>query len=284
MNKEFLRDIISAYKKNKMAMTGLGIVTLLVICAAAAPLISPYDPYEVNLSNMTAEPSRAHWLGTDELGRDLLTRLIYGARISLIVGIIPALIAETIGGAVGIVSGYFGGRTDSFIMRAADVVLSFPTLLLSLAIMYTLGGGLMNIFIALSLVEWAGTARVVRAQTLSLKSKEFVEAARSIGVSDAVIMARHILPNCIPSIIVLLTLSIPSFILSEASLSFLGMGAQPPTPSWGLIATKGKEFLFSAPWIGIAPGVFILITVLGFNFIGDGLRDALDPMMKEGRE
>jgi ABC-type dipeptide/oligopeptide/nickel transport system permease subunit len=284
MNREFLRDIAEAYKKNKMAMMGLGIVTLLVICALTAPLISPYDPYEVDLSNRTAEPSCAHWLGTDELGRDLLTRLIYGARISLIVGIIPALIAETIGGAVGIISGYFGGRTDSLIMRAADVVLSFPTLLLSLAIMYTLGGGLMNIFIALSLVGWAGTARVVRAQTLSLKSKEFVEAARSIGVSDAVIMARHILPNCIPSIMVLLTLSIPSFILSEASLSFLGMGAQPPTPSWGLIATKGKEFLFSAPWIGIAPGVFILVTVLGFNFIGDGLRDALDPMMKEGRE
>ncbi len=159
----------------------------------------------------------------------------------------------------------------------ADVVLAFPSTLLALAIMYTLSGSLINLFIALSVVGWASTARVVRSLTLSLKEQEYVEAARSIGVRNTVIMLRHILPNCIPTLIVLLTLRIPDYILQEAALSFLGMGAQPPTPSWGLIATKGKEFLFSAPWIGITPGIFILITVLGFNFMGDGVRDALDP-------
>ena len=177
-------------------------------------------------------------------------------------------------------SGYYGGRVDYVLMRLADVVLAFPSLLLALAIMYTLGGSLMNLFIALSLVGWASTARVVRSLALSLKHKEFVEVVRLIGVKDITIMLRHILPNCVPTMIVLLTLSIPNYILQEAGLSFLGMGAQPPTPSWGLIATKGKEYLFSAPWIGIAPGVFILVTVLAFNFLGDGIRDALDPTMK----
>lgn len=275
-----LRDVANAYRKNTTAMIGLVVVFLLVLCAIAAPLLFPYDPYAIDLANKTIAPSAAHWLGTDELGRDLLTRLAYGARISLVIGIVPAVIAQLVGAVVGIASGYYGGRVDYVLMRLADVVLAFPSLLLALAIMYTLGGSLMNLFIALSLVGWASTARVVRSLALSLKHKEFVEAARSIGVKDITIMLRHILPNCVPTMIVLLTLSIPNYILQEAGLSFLGMGAQPPTPSWGLIATKGKEYLFSAPWIGIAPGVFILVTVLAFNFLGDGIRDALDPTMK----
>jgi len=275
-----LRDIADAYRKNRMAAAGLTIVLLLLAGALLAPVISPYDPYAIDFSKVAAAPSKAHWLGTDELGRDLLTRLIYGARISLAIGVVPAVIAQIVGGAVGIISGYFGGRIDYILMRLTDVVLAFPSLLLAMAIMYTLGGSLMNLFIALSFVGWASTARVVRSLALSLRGKEYVEAARSIGVRNAVIMARHILPNCVPTMIVLLTLSIPSYILQEAGLSFLGMGAQPPTPSWGLIAIKGKEYLLSAPWIGIAPGVFILITALGFNFMGDGVRDALDPTMK----
>ncbi len=277
---QIVRDLVNAYGKNRMAIVGLIIVAILLIGAIAAPLISPYDPYKIDFSKVAAPPSAAHWLGTDELGRDLLTRLIYGARISLLIGVVPALIAQFVGAAVGIAAGYYGGKTDYILMRLADVVLAFPSLLLAMAIMYTLGGSLMNLFIALSFVGWASTARVVRSLTLSLRNKEFVEAARSIGVKNSVIMARHILPNCIPTVIVLLTLSIPNYILQEAGLSFLGMGAQPPTPSWGLIAIKGKEFLLSAPWIGVAPGVFILITVLGFNFMGDGVRDALDPTMK----
>lgn len=273
-------DLVNAYKKNRLAMLGLVMVAILTIGALVVPLISPYDPYKINLAMKTTAPSLAHWLGTDELGRDLFTRLVYGARISLMIGIIPALIAQIIGTVVGIVAGYYGRAIDYILMRIADIVLAFPSQLLALAIMYTLSGGLINLFVALSVVGWASTARVVRSLTLSLKNQEFVEAARSIGVQNIVIMIRHILPNCIPTIVVLLTLRIPSYILQEAALSFLGMGAQPPTPSWGLIATKGKEYLFSAPWIGIAPGIFILITVLAFNFMGDGVRDALDPITK----
>ena len=273
-------DLVNAYRKNRLAAFGLAVVVILAVGALAAPLISPYDPYKINLAMKAQAPSFAHWLGTDELGRDLLTRLVYGARVSLLIGIVPALIAQVVGATVGIVSGYYGGAADYLLMRVADVVLAFPSQLLALAIMYSLDGGLINLFIALSIVGWASTARVVRSLTLSLKNQEFVEAARSIGVRNVVVMARHILPNCIPTIVVLLTLRIPNYILQEAALSFLGMGAQPPTPSWGLIATKGKEYLFSAPWIGIAPGAFILITVLAFNFMGDGVRDALDPTMK----
>ncbi|MDR1916331.1 MAG: ABC transporter permease [Synergistaceae bacterium] len=274
-------DLVTAFRRNRMATAGLAIVSLLVVGAVLAPWLSPYDPYAIDLSNKTLAPSASHWLGTDELGRDLLTRLIYGARISLMIGIVPALIAQIVGTSVGVVSGYCGGALDYLLMRIADVVLAFPSQLLALAIMYTLSGSLMNLFIALSVLGWAQTARVVRSLTLSLRGREFVLAARSIGVRNSVIMLRHILPNCIPTIIVLLTMRIPNYILQEASLSFLGIGAQPPTPSWGLIATKGKEYLFSAPWIGIAPGIFILVTVLGFNFMGDAVRDALDPTLKD---
>ncbi|MDL2263512.1 ABC transporter permease [Synergistaceae bacterium OttesenSCG-928-I11] len=271
------RDLVRAYRNNRMATAGLAIVAILALAAIFAPLITPYDPYKLDMANASAAPSLEHPFGTDELGRDLFTRIVYGARISLMIGIVPALIAQIVGAVVGIVSGYYGGIVDHILMCIADVVLAFPSTLLALAIMYTLSGSLVNLFIALSVVGWASTARVVRSLTLSLKEQEYVEAARSIGVRDTIIMLRHILPNCIPTLIVLLTLRIPDYILQEAALSFLGMGAQPPTPSWGLIATKGKEFLFSAPWIGITPGIFILITVLGFNFMGDGVRDALDP-------
>jgi ABC-type dipeptide/oligopeptide/nickel transport system permease subunit len=186
-----------------------------------------------------------------------------------------------VGTFLGLVGGWYGGKTDYAIMRLADIVMAFPSLLLAMVVMYTLGASLFNIFIALAIVGWGGVARVVRSQVLSLREKEFVEACRAVGVRTPVILFRHILPNCLPSLIVLFTLGIPGAILSEASLSFLGVGAQPPTPSWGLIVTSGTEFLFSAPWIAIAPGVFILLTVLAFNFLGDGLRDALDPYMKQ---
>lgn len=277
----FLKDIVTAYRRNRLAMAGAVIVIALVLMAVLAPVLSPYDPYMIDLDVMTQAPSRAHWLGTDQFGRDLLTRILYGTRISLVIGIVPTLLSMSIGTTLGLAGGYYGGKVDMVIMRLCDIVLAFPSLLLAMAIMYTLGATLLNIFIALAAVGWAGTARVVRSQVLSLREKEFVEAARAVGVRSRVIMARHILPNCLPALIVLFTLGIPGAILSEASLSFLGVGAQPPTPSWGLIITSGKEFLFSAPWIAISPGVFILVTVLAFNFMGDGLRDALDPYMKQ---
>lgn len=277
----FLKDLATAYRRNRLAMVGAVVVVALVLMAVLAPVLSPYDPYLIDLDVMTQAPTRAHWLGTDQFGRDLLTRILYGTRISLVIGIVPTLLSMAIGTTLGLMGGYYGGKVDMVIMRLCDIVLAFPSLLLAMAIMYTLGATLLNIFIALAAVGWAGTARVVRSQVLSLREKEFVEAARAVGVRSRVIMARHILPNCLPALIVLFTLGIPGAILSEASLSFLGVGAQPPTPSWGLIITSGKEFLFSAPWIAISPGVFILVTVLAFNFMGDGLRDALDPYMKQ---
>ena len=277
----FLKDLVTAYRRNRLAMAGAAVVLVLFLMAILAPWLTPYDPYAIDLEIMTEAPSWAHWLGTDQFGRDLLTRNLYGTRISLVIGIVPTLLSMAIGTTLGLAGGFYGGKVDMVIMRLCDIVLAFPSLLLAMVVMYTLGATLVNIFIALAAVGWAGTARVVRSQVLSLKEKEFVEAARAVGVKNRVIMVRHILPNCLPALIVLFTLGIPGAILSEASLSFLGVGAQPPTPSWGLIVTSGKEFLFSAPWVAIAPGLFILVTVLAFNFMGDGFRDALDPYMKQ---
>lgn len=273
--------IRSLARQNKLAAFSAVLILLIILIAIFAPLIAPYDHLAQNLAQRLQHPSAAHLLGTDELGRDVLSRLIFGARISLTIGLVPTLISMMIGTALGMCAGFYGGKVDFIIMRMADVMLAFPSLLLAMVVMYTMGGGLINIFIALSLVNWAGTARIVRSQTLSLKEKEYVEAARSIGVKNSVIMLRHILPNCLPSLIVLFTLDIPSAILSEASLSFLGVGAQPPSASWGLMVVRGKKYLFSDPWLSIAPSVAIMIVVLAFNFLGDGLRDVMDPYLKE---
>ncbi|MGX5668328.1 ABC transporter permease [Rhizobium daejeonense] len=277
----FLRDTIRVFRKNKMAMAGLLLVSLLFLVAFFIPIISPHDPYRVALDEQFLPPSSSYWLGTDNFGRDLLTRILYGARISLLVGIVPSFISLMIGAVMGIVSGYYGGKIDFIIMRLADTMIAFPSLLLAMVVMYTLGANLFNIFIALSLVGWAGVARVVRSQTLALKEKEFIEAARAVGTTRAKIMVRHIFPNIVPTLIVLFSLSIPEAIMWESSLSFLGVGVQPPEASWGLLVAKGKEYLFASPLVAIMPGVAILITVLAFNFIGDGLRDALDPYMKD---
>lgn len=277
----FLRDTIRVFRKNKMAMVGLILVSLLFLVAFFIPIISPHDPYRVALDEQFLPPSSSYWLGTDNFGRDLLTRILYGARISLLVGIVPSFISLMIGAVMGIVSGYYGGKIDFIIMRLADTMIAFPSLLLAMVVMYTLGANLFNIFIALSLVGWAGVARVVRSQTLALKEKEFIEAARAVGTTRVKIMVRHIFPNIVPTLIVLFSLSIPEAIMWESSLSFLGVGVQPPEASWGLLVAKGKEYLFASPLVAIMPGVAILITVLAFNFIGDGLRDALDPYMKD---
>lgn len=268
-------------RQNKLAVFSALVIVLIILAAIFAPFVAPYDYLKQSLADRLQHPSAQHWLGTDELGRDVLSRIIYGARISLTIGLIPTLISMAIGTVLGMCAGFYGGKADFIIMRLADVMLAFPSLLLAMVVMYTMGGGLINIFIALSLVNWASTARVVRSQTLSLKEKEYVEAARSIGVKKWTIMFRHILPNCLPSLIVLFTLNIPSAILSEASLSFLGVGAQPPSASWGLMVVRGKKYLFTEPWLSIAPSVAIMIVVMAFNFLGDGLRDVLDPYLKE---
>jgi ABC-type dipeptide/oligopeptide/nickel transport system permease subunit len=268
-------------RKNKLAAVSLLLICLIISATITISLYTPYDPNRPSLKERFAPPSRAHWLGCDDLGRDQLVRLIYGARISILIGLVPTLLSMIIGTLLGLLSGYFGGKTDFWIMRLADVVLAFPSLLLAMVVSYTLGGGIISIFIALSIVSWAGTARVIRAQTMSMKEKEFVEAARSVGVGGGLIMFRHILPNCLPNLIVLFTLNIPAAILNESSLSFLGVGAAPPSTSWGLMIYRYKTYLLSYPWLAIAPGVAIFIFVLAFNFLGDGVRDTLDPYMKD---
>ena len=268
-------------KNNKLTFISLVLIILLVFIAIFAPIIAPYDPYAQNLKDRLLSPDFIHILGTDELGRDVFSRLIYGMRISLTVGLLPTFISMLIGSILGLVAGYYGGKIDFLIMRIADIILAFPSLLFAMVVMYTMGGGLINIFIALSFINWASTARVVRAQTLSLKEMDYVLAAKTIGVGNITIMYRHILPNCLTNLIVLFTLNIPSAILSEASLSFLGVGALPPSASLGLMVVKAKKYLFTNPYLVLAPSIMIMCIVLLFNFLGDGLRDILDPKLKE---
>ena len=279
-NETVLHEIWVRFRRSKLGMVGAVGVILLTSIAVLAPLLAPYNPLAVDLDSQFLPPCARHPFGTDLYGRDVMSRVLYGSRISLSIGLLPSLLSLIIGTTLGVLSGYYGKWIDTAIMRLADIVLAFPSMLLAMVIMYTLGASLVNIFIALSVVSWAGTARVVRAQTLSLKEQEFVQAAKAIGVGDLTIIRRHILPNCFAALVVILTMGIPSAIMSEAGLSFLGIGAQPPTPSWGLMITQSEEYLFTAPWNAVFPGLAILLTVLAFNFLGDGLRDALDPFMK----
>ena len=267
-------------RQNPLAAVSAIVILIFILMAIFAPVIAPYGETEQDLINRLQDPSLTHLLGTDELGRDLFSRMLYGSRLSIAIGILPSLISLVIGVIAGLVAGYFGGWIDYVIMRIADVMLSVPSLLLAMVVMYTLGTSTINLFVALTMTGWSSVARVVRSHTLSIKENEYVEAARSIGVSKWKIMFRHIFPNCIPSLIVLFTLNVPSAILSESSLSFLGIGIKVPFASWGLIVNQGRQFLFTQPWLCLAPCVAIMIIVLAFNFLGDGLRDVLDPYMQ----
>lgn len=276
----FLAVCKRMFRNNKVAAASAVILVIYVLMILFANVIAPYDPAVVNLMERLQPPSMAHICGTDELGRDIFSRILYGGRVSLLVGLVPTSISMVIGIIMGLLSGYIRGL-DALIMRLADIVLAFPSIVLAMVVMYTLGASTFNIFIALSIIGWAGTARIVRSQTLSLREMGFVEAARSMGVSRTKIMARHILPNCLPSLIVLFTLNIPDAILSESNLSFLGVGAQPPDTSWGLMVSQAKGFAISSPWMMIFPSLAILIMVLSLNFLGDGLRDEIDPHLKK---
>lgn len=281
-NSESFRNIVKRLcRENKLAVISAIVILLFILGAVFAPWLTPYGYEDIDPINRLAGPSKEHLLGADELGRDVLTRMLYGSRISLLVGIVPTVLSMLAGTVLGIIAGYMGKRVDAVIMRLADIMLAFPSMLLAMVIMYTLGDGIINIFLALALVNWASVARIVRAETLKLRESEFVEAARSIGVSNFTIMRRHILPNCIPSMIVLFTLNIPSAILSESSLSFLGLGIQKPMASWGLMVNVGRQYLYTNPWLSLAPSIAIMLIVLAFNFLGDGLRDVLDPRLKK---
>jgi len=274
-----VRPFLRRLWRVRLAGVGLTIIALLAACAVLAPVISPYDPTRQRLLEALQAPSAQHLLGTDENGRDVLSRVLYGARVSLAAGIFSVAIALVLGIASGLASGYFAGRLDHVIMRVMDALLAFPTLVLALAITATLGPGLRNAMIAIGIVYTPIFARLVRGQVLSVREREFVEAARTIGAGHLRIMLRHILPNVTAPIVVQVSLSIAFAILSEATLSFLGLGVQPPEPSWGSMVSRGKDFLDRAPWLAFAPGGAILLAVMGFNFVGDAVRDALDPRL-----
>lgn len=270
-------NLLSRISSNKKAVFGGVIVLLLFLVAIFAPLIAPYDYISMDLPNMLTAPSSEYVFGTDEFGRDIFSRVIYGSRISLQVGFVAVGISLLIGTVLGAIAGYYGGVIDYIISSITDIAWSLPVSLLAIALVAALGPSLRNLILAISLVSWSGFARLVRGQFLSLREKEFVEAAKALGYGDGRIIFKHILPNALAPIIVLTTLEVPKAIIVEASLSFLGLGAQPPTPSWGSIMNSGKDFIMDAPWISIFPGIMIMIIVLGFNLFGDALRDILDP-------
>lgn len=278
-----MKKIKSFIKEQPLGFISLLVLLLVIAMAVFAPYVAPYDPYATNFSDSMAAPSRDHIFGTDELSRDIFSRIIYATRTSLIMGFGPTSINLLLGSMIGMVAGLSGRFVDTFFMRLADIILSFPFTILAMAIVYNLGPSLFNLFLALVLVGWASIARVVRTETVALKENIYIEAAESMGVGKFTIMYRHILPNILPTLIVLYTMNVPAAILSEAGLSFLGFGAQPPATSLGVMVAKGKIYLFDAPWISIAPGIVILLIAMSFNFLGDSLRDFLDSANKDLR-
>jgi peptide/nickel transport system permease protein len=263
-----------------MTRAGAAIVCLTVLAAIAGPLIA-VDPAFQDLPLRLTGPSMTHWFGLDELGRDILARLMAGARVSLLVGVVVVGISASVGTLLGSIAGYYGGLVDEAVSRISDILMAFPGLLLAIAVVAVLGPSLANVVLALALIGWVGYARLVRGQVLRVRELEYVQAARALGAATPRILARHIIPAALPALTVQATLGMGGAILAEASLSFLGLGVQPPTPSWGTMLNYGRAHLLDAPHLTIFPGVAIAILVLGFNFLGDGLRDALDPAMSE---
>lgn len=267
-------------KKSRIGMAGLCIIVLLLITAIFAPYIAPYDPVDQNILARYKGPSAEHWLGTDEMGRDILSRIIHGSRISLTVGILSVSLAMVIGVTLGLMAGYYGGLIDMLVMRFMDIMLAFPAIILAIAIVAILGPKLQNAMIAIAIINIPRFARIVRSSAISLKESEFIKAAKALGAGDVKILLNHLLPNAMAPLIVQTTLSIATAILEAAALSFLGLGAQPPLPEWGAMLSDARSALQKAPWVATFPGLAIIFGVLGFNLLGDGLRDALDPKMK----
>ncbi|HPO57538.1 MAG TPA: ABC transporter permease [Anaerolineaceae bacterium] len=275
--------LLSDLKNSPTAIFGIAVIILVALAAILAPVLTPYDPVSTDLLTRLKPPvplkgsDPAHLLGTDALGRDILTRLVYGARVSLLVGIVSVMISGAIGVSLGLMTGYFGGWFDDIVMRLADIQLAFPFILLMMAVMAVIGPGLRNLIMVLGVTGWVTYARLARGQVLSLREKEFIEAARSIGAGHMRIIFRHILPNALGPIIVIASFAVASTIISEATLSFLGLGVKPTTPTWGMMLSEGREYVRQAWWLTTLPGLCIAITVLGINLLGDWLRDVLDP-------
>jgi len=274
------KDAWKRLRRNKLAMLGLAIVILLVLIAIFASLIASYDPTSRIKEDSFLGPSREHLFGTDLLGRDIFSRVIYGSRVSIEVGIIAVGISVIIGLFFGALSGYFGGISDTLVMRIADIFFAFPYILGAIVIMTVLGPGIVNIFIAIGILGWASFARIFRGSILTIKNKEYIEAARALGASNYRIITKHIFPNSFAPIIVYATMNVGTAIIVEAALSFLGIGVQPPTPAWGKMLSESLDYIDIAPWMMLFPGLAIVITVLGFVLVGDGLRDAFDPRLR----
>ncbi len=262
---------------NTSMMFGIFVTAGFILTAISAPWIAPFSPYEQDLYNGLSEPGFAHWMGQDRLGRDIFSRIVYGARVSLLVGFITVSVSVVVGSIIGAIAGYFGGRVDEVIMRITDIFLAFPGILLAIAIMAVLGPGLSNVIIALCIMGWTGFARLTRGQVLSLRERDFVTAVEALGAKPSRIIGLHLLPNVSAPLIVEATFGVAAAIVGEAGLSFLGLGAQPPTASWGAMLSEGRQFLLIAPHLTTFPGLAIMLVVMGINFLGDGLRDMLDP-------
>lgn len=276
-----LRVIGKRFSRNRLSVIGAGTILFLITISILAPFIAPYDPTAIDVHNVLSPPSKKHPLGTDELGRDLLSRIIWGSRVSLKVGFVAVGIAILIGIIIGALAGFYGGLIDAVLMRFVDIMLAFPTFFLILAVISILEQNIFTIMVVIGLTSWMDVARLVRAEFLSLKEMDFVSAARAVGVNDKRLIFKHILPNALSPVFVAATFGVAGAILIESGLSFLGLGVQPPDPSWGNILTAGKDNIEVAWWLSLYPGLAILITVLSYNLVGEGLRDALDPRLWE---
>jgi peptide/nickel transport system permease protein len=274
-----LKIILRRFSGNKLSVIGAITVLTLITVSLLAPVISPYDPTEIDVYNVLSPPSRAHLLGTDELGRDLLSRIIWGSRVSLKVGFVAVGIALIIGIIIGSIAGFYGGKVDAVLMRFVDIMLAFPSFFLILAVIAILEPSIFTIMAVIGITSWMDVARLVRAEFLTLKERDFVDAAKAIGTSNTRLIFRHILPNALSPVFVAATFGVAGAILVESGLSFLGLGVQPPEPSWGNILTSGKDNIEVAWWLSLYPGLAILITVLSYNLVGEGLRDAIDPRL-----
>ena len=277
------RELARVLLRHRLALLGLLVIAGVTVMALGAPVLAPYDPYKQNLYRVLQPPSPAHWLGTDNVGRDLLSRVIYGGRVSLLVGLTATLVSSVAGVAIGLVAGYFGGAVDTVVMRITDAFMCFPYLIFVLALAAALGPGLGNIIVAFCLLGWTGFARIVRAQVLQARELSYVEAARAAGLGETRVMLRHVLPNVLAPVIVAVSITIGLAVLTESGTAFLGLGAAPPTASWGKELRTGYTYLERAPLFSLVPGLMITLTVLAFNFVGDGLRDALDPRLRGER-
>ena len=276
-----LLTLYRVFNANKTSWLGLGVFTAVVVAACFAPLLSTHDPIAQDLIEQLQPPSFAHWFGTDQYGRDVWSRILYGARISLVIGIASTAIAMVVGSAIGIAAGWFGGKLDAAVMQVVDMLLAFPALILGLIIVAMLGASAQNIIAAIALTSIPSFARIARAPTIAIKHREYVEAGRALGFSDARIVGIHILPNILPEILVMGSLWLANAIRTEASLAFIGLGVKPPTPTWGGMIREGFENILDDPWLAIIPSLTILTVIFALNLLGDGLRDAIDPKLKD---